>query len=451
MWRAVAAAVSLLTCPQRSGAAAPPSSSIASTSPDWEFAGGAIIANGAAPTTLLVEYWSSPAIGVDRSRPRFSWTLSSAARGVGSAAYQIVVTDGAAATAWDSAKVASDANQVECGVELKPDTAYEWKVRWWSAAGGAPSPFSAPAQLRTGLFSAADWMSAAPIDTGVQTPAAVAVNSTTTRARARTTASPCAKPGACQMVSTITIMKTDGYFMGVFNASLTHSVDSIPDCIAACEASPACVQITWAPSHYDKCVTYTSISPGFAGGAQGWVKLSGRFIRPAAAGPCPVKGYPDGCPWFESFADSAKHFVSDCKTFPKACGAAQKSCWPDWDGGLPIIPVNESYLTSLKTASNFSCTMYVPRRRLLRPPKPTLPPSHWCGDSVLRFPPRVALILRCIYLPQEQFLHASPAPPASRSRPSAKPPQEFHSVGHSGARNGVRFWSWVDQRVHQRR
>ena len=160
------------------------------------------------------------------------------------------------------------------------------------------------------------------------------------------------------MVSTKKIMKTDGYFMGVFNASKTHSVGSIPDCIAACEADAACVQITWAPSHSDKCVTYDSISPGFAGGAQGWVKLSGSFIKPAAAGPCPVKGYPEGCAWFESFADDgAKHFVSDCQTFPKACGTAQKSCWPDFNSLLPITPVNASYLTGLKTALNFTCAM----------------------------------------------------------------------------------------------
>ena len=310
--------------------------------------------NDAAPATLLVEYWGSPAIGVDSPRPRFSWTLSSAARGVSSVAYQIVVTDGAA-TAWDSAKVASDANQVECGVELKPDTAYEWKVRWWSTTGGAPSPFSGPAQLHTGLFSAADWMGAAPIDTAA---AAVAVTSTTTRTAA---AGPCAKPGACRMVSTRAIMKSDGYFMGVFNESQTHSVDSIPDCIAACEANAACVQITWAPSNADKCVLYKSISSGFAGGAQGWVKLSGSFIRPAASGPCPVKGYPDGCPWFESFADSAKHFVSDCQTFPcdlwpvaESWGKLPKAFF---NSLLPITPVNASYLTGLKTGSNFTCAM----------------------------------------------------------------------------------------------
>ena len=347
MRRCAVDAVLLLTCQPRFGTAA--------AVPSSDFADGVVIGDAAAacaaPTTLLVEHWSSPAVGVDIPKPRFGWTLSSAARGVSSAAYQVVVSNGAAETAWDSTKVASDTNQVECGVELKPDTVYEWKVRWWSAAGGGPSPFSAPAQLHTGLFTAADWHGAAPIDTAAAAPVA----STTRTAAAG--AGPCAKPGACQMVSTKTIMKTDGYFMGLFNASQTHSVDSVPDCVAACEADAACVQITWAPSHDDKCVMYESISPGFAGGAQGWVKLSGSFIRPATVGPCPVKGYPDGCAWFESVADSTKHYVSDCQTFPKACGAAQKSCWPDFNSLLPITPVNASYLTGLKTALNFTCAM----------------------------------------------------------------------------------------------
>ena len=55
----------------------------------------------AAPTALLVEYRSSPVFGVDSPQPRFSWTLSSAERGVSASAYQIVVSV-ATQTAWDS-------------------------------------------------------------------------------------------------------------------------------------------------------------------------------------------------------------------------------------------------------------------------------------------------------------------------------------------------------------
>ena len=55
----------------------------------------------AAPTALLVEYRPSPVFGVDSPQPRFSWTLSSAERGVSASAYQIVVSV-ATQTAWDS-------------------------------------------------------------------------------------------------------------------------------------------------------------------------------------------------------------------------------------------------------------------------------------------------------------------------------------------------------------
>eukprot|EP01051_Picozoa_sp_SAG22_P005292 SAG22_NODE_309_length_12657_cov_34.643733_7_plen_139_part_00 len=97
-----------------------------------------------APHTLLAEYWPSPAVGVDIPRPRFSWTLGDAAAGgraVTSAAHQVVVAEAGPAAAaanataaeappvWDSGKVADSAsNQVACGVALKADTRYTWKV-----------------------------------------------------------------------------------------------------------------------------------------------------------------------------------------------------------------------------------------------------------------------------------------------------------------------------------
>ena len=117
----------------------------------------------AAPHTLLLEYLPSPVLGIDVQKPRFAWALSDAARGVSSAAYQVVVTTAAGGPVWDSGKVAGDAsNQVECGVALKANTPYEWKVRWWSAANAsAPSPYSAPASFHTGPMALADWHGAA--------------------------------------------------------------------------------------------------------------------------------------------------------------------------------------------------------------------------------------------------------------------------------------------------
>ena len=46
---------------------------------------------------------------------------------------------------------------------------------------------------------------------------------------------------------------------------LTHSL---------AECAYADVQITWAPTHSDKCVMYQAITPTMAGGADGWVKCN---------------------------------------------------------------------------------------------------------------------------------------------------------------------------------
>jgi len=72
---------------------------------------------------------------------------------------------------------------------------------------------------------------------------------------------------------------------------------------------------------------------------------------------CPITGFPPDCTWFESFADGAKHFVSNCDASPKACGAAQRGCWPAFNSQLPITPVNASYMTALTTGANFTCAM----------------------------------------------------------------------------------------------
>ena len=335
----------------------------------------------AAPTALLVEYRPSPVFGVDSPRPRFSWTLSSTERGVRASAYQIVVSVDAQ-TAWDSGKVVSDASRQVCGVVLKPDTRYEWKVRWWdgggggggSGGGGGPSTYSALALLHTGLFSRADWRGAIPIAIGAAPKApngTVAANDV------------CARAGACRMVSTKTIKGENGCFRGTYNESQAHSVSSIAACIAACDADEACKQITWASGHADKCVMYQSITAEFVAtgnDALGWVKLSGGFIGPPETGAaCPVKGYPACCAWFESFADGAKHFVSNCDTSPGACGAAQRSCWPAFNSQLPITPVNASYMTGLPTGANFSCAMsnFHPAVG----PAPPGPPPPVSGDN----------------------------------------------------------------------
>ena len=134
------------------------------------------------PLQLLCDLLPSPALGVDTDPPVFSWALqsTSSARNVVSTAYQIKIfaldpprssyhtavdTAAMAAPVWDSGKVASAASvQVPYGgPKLAPGAAYSWQVRWWSNVTGpaaAPSGWSDPATLLTGLLAEPDWADA---------------------------------------------------------------------------------------------------------------------------------------------------------------------------------------------------------------------------------------------------------------------------------------------------
>ena len=105
---------------------------------------------------LRCEYKVDP-IGIDVARPRLSWQLRSAARGVAQSAYQAQVTrDGK--LLWDTGKVASD-RSVHVpyeGPALESSRRYTWRVRVWDG-GGKASAWSAPAFWETGLLSPADW------------------------------------------------------------------------------------------------------------------------------------------------------------------------------------------------------------------------------------------------------------------------------------------------------
>ena len=85
------------------------------------------------------------------------------------------------------------------------------------------------------------------------------------------------------MVNTKDAVGKEGFFSGAFNETQTHNVKDVSGCIDACSNDPACVQITWAPTHSDKCVMYQSLTPVFKPASDnitGWLKLSGRFITP---------------------------------------------------------------------------------------------------------------------------------------------------------------------------
>lgn len=86
-------------------------------------------AAGPAVVNLKTEGMVNP-LGMDEAEPAFSWQMQSAAIGAAQKSYQIVVTDETGATVWDSGVVESSvSNEIKYeGEELKPATAYSWKV-----------------------------------------------------------------------------------------------------------------------------------------------------------------------------------------------------------------------------------------------------------------------------------------------------------------------------------
>ena len=118
--------------------------------------------------------------GVDTSRPRLSWILTSNRRGERQTAYQVLVASSPDALArnrgdlWDSGRVASSQSiQVEyAGKPLTSRARCWWKVRAWNR-DGRPSRWSASAVWTMGLLSPRDWVArwiAAPPPPGGRLP-----------------------------------------------------------------------------------------------------------------------------------------------------------------------------------------------------------------------------------------------------------------------------------------
>jgi len=115
------------------------------------------------PTDLLCEYTENP-IGIDVTRPRFSWKLNHSERGRIQYAYQILVAssreklDEDIGDMWDSGKVKSrnSVNIEYNGKPLESRKTYYWKVRWWDDKNQV-SPFSDVATFEMGLLSPDDW------------------------------------------------------------------------------------------------------------------------------------------------------------------------------------------------------------------------------------------------------------------------------------------------------
>src|SRR3984893_17216955 len=91
---------------------------------------------------LKTEYQENP-LGIDTAKPRFSWRLTSQARGAGQSAYEIrVAADEEELRAgrsliWDSGRVESRESvfRVYGGPELQSRTRYVWQVRVWNEHG----------------------------------------------------------------------------------------------------------------------------------------------------------------------------------------------------------------------------------------------------------------------------------------------------------------------------
>ncbi len=116
-----------------------------------------------APIHLSCESLQNP-LGIDIAKPRLSWWMPAAGRGVHQSAYEILVStrpDFPAETrpdVWDSGRVDSDqsVNVMYDGPTLHTAQRYYWRVRVWNQSG-AESDVSEPAWWEMGLLSPQDW------------------------------------------------------------------------------------------------------------------------------------------------------------------------------------------------------------------------------------------------------------------------------------------------------
>jgi len=119
--------------------------------------------NGAAVQNLRCEYFANP-VGIDASRPRFSWKIESGQRGWKQSAYQILVAscpdklEAGKGDLWNTKKVKSDENiQIEyAGKRLKSYMKCYWKVRVWDRQGNV-SAWSEVANFSMGILAKKQW------------------------------------------------------------------------------------------------------------------------------------------------------------------------------------------------------------------------------------------------------------------------------------------------------
>ena len=115
------------------------------------------------PARLTCDSLVTP-LGLDDTKPLFSWQLRDVRDGARQTAYQVQVATTAALLAagkadlWDSGKVTSDRSVGVAygGPELVAETRYYWRVHVWDR-DGKPYPVSETSWWETGLISASNW------------------------------------------------------------------------------------------------------------------------------------------------------------------------------------------------------------------------------------------------------------------------------------------------------
>jgi len=118
---------------------------------------------GLSPAELRCEYRADP-LGIDVSRPRLSWIVTSAERGQRQTGYQVLVAGSEAilkldkGDLWDSGQVKSDDTTaiVYGGKPLLSNQPCYWKVKVWDK-DGKPSTWSSQAVWSMGLLEPSDW------------------------------------------------------------------------------------------------------------------------------------------------------------------------------------------------------------------------------------------------------------------------------------------------------
>ena len=104
----------------------------------------------------LTENLKDP-VGLDASRPRFTWQLLAEKRNVSQSAYELKVMSGKT-TVWSSGKVQSSqsVHVPYSGSPLESGRKYTWQVRVWDNMGKS-SPWSSVASFQMALMNNTDW------------------------------------------------------------------------------------------------------------------------------------------------------------------------------------------------------------------------------------------------------------------------------------------------------